>query len=366
LQIELEKLRKSYGRELPAIRDVDLAVSRGERLAVLGPSGSGKTTLLRLIAGLESPDSGVVRIGGNDMGGVPPHRRGVAMMFQNPALYPFLRVRDNLAFGLAARRVSRPTRRRRAVELASLLGIEPLLDRWPATLSGGERQRVALGRALAPRPAVLLLDEPFANLDEPLRVELRAELLCLHGQLGFTLVHVTHDQKEALALGHRLAVVREGRLVQVDTAMAVHDRPADRFVAAFVGTPMNFLDEAAFEEAGEPIPPQLESLRPPRRLVLGFRPERVALSDPGENGTLASPELILPVQVVSVEFQGESSLASTRLGSRPLLARIPPHKSLPSDRRAVAHIDLSGACWFDSRSGLRVEPDCQHSGDAIA
>ena len=241
-QIELCGVSRAYAPGIKALDSLDLTIHEGERLAVLGPSGSGKTTLLRLIAGLETPDTGTIRIGGQDMLGVPPHRRDVAMVFQNPALYPHLSVLENLAFGLKARGMGRRKRRSRAGEIAEILGLGRLMDRRPDELSGGERQRVALGRAVAREPRVLLLDEPFSNLDDPLRAALRGELLALHRRFGSTLVHVTHDQSEALSIGERLAVLHEGRLMQLDSPDKVYEKPAHRFVAAFVGSPgMNLI-----------------------------------------------------------------------------------------------------------------------------
>ena len=227
----------------PRARFARLSIPEGERVVVLGPSGSGKTTLLRLIAGLETPDAGTVSIAGRDMQRIPPHRRDVAMVFQTPALYPHLNVFDNLAFGLKARRIARAERGRRVREVADILGIGRLLNRRTWELSGGERQRVALGRAVARRPAVLLLDEPFSSLDEPLRAALRAEVVELHRRFGSTLVHVTHDQAEAMSLGQRLAVLHQGRLMQLGSPREIYERPAHRFVAAFVGNPgMNILE----------------------------------------------------------------------------------------------------------------------------
>ena len=196
------RVSKRFDRGVVALEDVALEVAPGERMVVLGPSGSGKSTLLRLIAGLESPSDGTIVVDGVDQRGVPPHRRGLAMVFQNPALYPHLSVFDNIAFGLRARGAGRDEIRRRVDEAADLLGLSRLLDRRPQALSGGERQRVAIGRAIAWRPPILLLDEPFSSLDPPLRASLREQVVSLHQRFGMTLVHVTHDQGEALLLGN--------------------------------------------------------------------------------------------------------------------------------------------------------------------
>ena len=234
-------VRKDYDG-VAALRGIDLEAAAGELLAVLGPSGSGKSTLLRVTAGLEPVTAGGVSIGGRDVTRVSPGRRNVAMVFQTYALFPHLDVAENIGFGLEAREVPRRERRGRIIEAARVVGCSDLLDRRPAELSGGERQRVALARALVRDPDVFLLDEPLSNLDAQLRAQMRTELKELQRRVGATMVYVTHDQVEALTLGDRLAVLRAGSLHQVGTPDEVFERPADRFVAGFVGTPaMNFL-----------------------------------------------------------------------------------------------------------------------------
>lgn len=221
---------------LTALNRASLEVGEGELLAVVGPSGSGKTTLLRLIAGLDQPDSGSVFIADRDQASVPAGERGVAMMFQSLALYPHLTAAGNLAFGLKLRRVGADEIRTRVEEVAARVGIADCLGRRPAELSGGQRQRVALGRALIRRPGILLLDEPFANLDAPLRRELRRELQRLHASLSLTIVLVTHDQAEAMALGQRVAVMNAGRFEQVATPAELRTRPVNNFVRSFLDT----------------------------------------------------------------------------------------------------------------------------------
>ncbi len=386
-QIELHQVSKAFAPGAPALDRIDLVIAEGERLVVLGPSGSGKTTLLRLIAGLETPDAGTIRIGGRDMAGVPPHRRDVSMVFQNPALYPHLSVFENLAFGLRARGIARAERRRRVHAVAEMLGVGRLLDRRPAGLSGGERQRVALGRAVVREPRVLLLDEPFSNLDDPLRAALRGELVELHRRFGSTVVHVTHDQGEALSIGQRLAVVHEGRIMQVDTPEGIYERPAQRFVASFVGSPgMNLVacgvvlgettlqirlpgggDAITYPRSVHPEDAVLP-LHEPVRLELGIRAESVIIS--GE--TLVDPEdprypfVVLPAIVRSVEFQGGSWLVTLQPDGQTLRARTPPRRVLREGQRVVAHLELWQASWFDPSTGRRVELHCQLSPDAIA
>ena len=219
------------------MRDVSLDIADGELLVLLGPSGSGKSTLLRLIAGLETPTSGRIALDGIDVTDVPPQARDLAMVFQSYALYPHKTVRENLMFGLRMRRVPPATIAERVHKVAAALGIEPLLERRPAQLSGGERQRVALGRAVVREPRAFLLDEPLSNLDPRLRVSTRTELALLHRRLGATMIYVTHDQEEALTLGTRIAVMRDGAIEQVGAPMDIFRQPSNTFVAEFVGTP---------------------------------------------------------------------------------------------------------------------------------
>ena len=345
-QIELCGVSRAYGPGNMALDSLDLTIHEGERLAVLGPSGSGKTTLLRLIAGLETPDTGTIRIGGQDTRGVPPHRRDVAMVFQNPALYPHLSVLENLAFGLKARGVDRGRAPNCAGEVGEMLGLGQLLDRRPEELSGGERQRVALGRAVAREPRVLLLDEPFSNLDDPLRAALRGELLALHRRFGSTLVHVTHDQGEALSIGERLAVLHRRPADAARFAEKIYDQPAHRFVATFVGSPgMNLIEvdvvrdettlristpdgknSIGFPARGSQRRPRLP-LREPRRLELGVRPERVIVS--GEE------RLILPIPGSTpglsghrppARIPGELPLITLQIDGQILLSRSSPFR----------------------------------------
>jgi ABC-type sugar transport system ATPase subunit len=373
--IELRQVTKSYRPGAgAALESVELSIQEGERVVVLGPSGSGKTTLLRLIAGLETPDTGSVWIGGRDMDRVPPHRRDVAMVFQNPALYPHLSVFDNLAFSAKARRMNRAERLKRVHEVAGMLGMERLLARRPAELSGGERQRVALGRAVVRGPRVLLLDEPFSGLDEPLRASLRDEVVELHRRFGSTLVHVTHDQDEALSMGQRLAVLHQGRLLQFGLPREIYDRPACGFVASFVGSPgMSVIPcDVVREETGIRLhlvgsdpqdawripmgtaPFQELPLNQPQLLGLGIRPEAVDLAGGSVGPT--PPEMTLPIGVVirRVEYRGGSVLASLAIGSHRLFAWLSTSLDLQEGQRAVALVDLQRCSWFDPQGGRRI------------
>ena len=275
-------------REFPdgtrALDDVSLAVKDGEFLVLVGPSGCGKSTLLRAVAGLEELDGGRVVIGAADVTGTPAGDRDVAMVFQNYALYPQMTVRDNIEFGLKSRRVSRHERGERVAQVAALLGLEALLSRRPAELSGGQLQRVAMGRAIARRPQAFLMDEPLSNLDAQLRTSMRAELRRMHERLAVTTIYVTHDQVEAMTLGQRVAVMRDGRIQQCDTPRSLYDRPCNVFVATFMGSPpMNVLEAAHSPDGirlGRYELPLADSARLPSaalaRFLVGLRPGDIA------------------------------------------------------------------------------------------
>ena len=278
--ITLEHVTKAFVGGVVAVDDISLTIDDGEFMVLVGPSGCGKSTLLRMIAGLEEITDGSIWIGDRDVTELPPPERDIAMVFQNYALYPHMSVRENLGFGLSVRHTAKVEIRRRVEEVATLLGLEQLLDRKPAHLSGGQRQRVAMGRAIIREPVAFLMDEPLSNLDAKLRVGMRASLAQLHARLSVTSIYVTHDQTEAMTLGHRVAVMRDGRIVQVDVPQRLYQSPNDLFVAAFIGSPsMNLVeavidgDEIAFGQFRVPLS---HERRPPRgvdRVVLGIRPE---------------------------------------------------------------------------------------------
>src|SRR6059036_368447 len=241
--ISLEHVTKAFAGGVVAVDDVNLTIEDGEFMVLVGPSGCGKSTLLRMIAGLEEITDGTISIGDVDVTELEPSNRDIAMVFQNYALYPHMSVRENLGFGLSVRRTPKAEIVRRVKDVATLLGLQDLLDRKPANVSGGQRQRVAMGRAIIREPKAFLMDEPLSNLDAKLRVGMRASLAQLHARLSVTSIYVTHDQTEAMTLGHRVAVMRDGRIVQVDTPQNLFRRPANLFVAAFIGSPsMNLVD----------------------------------------------------------------------------------------------------------------------------
>jgi multiple sugar transport system ATP-binding protein len=279
--IEIDAVSKVFQGDVRAVDGVTLTVADGEFLVLVGPSGCGKSTLLRMIAGLEEVTEGSIRIGGDDVTELAPRKRDVAMVFQTYALYPHMSVRQNLAYGLKVRRTPKEQIKRRVDEVAALLGLDDLLDRKPAQLSGGQRQRVAMGRAIAREPRAFLMDEPLSNLDAKLRVGMRASLQQLHTRLGVTTVYVTHDQIEAMTLGQRVAVMRDGKLLQVDEPQHLYEHPCDLFVAAFIGSPAMNLVEATVDggeiQFGQYRIPLADSRRAAvagaDRVVLGIRPE---------------------------------------------------------------------------------------------
>ncbi len=287
-EVAFENVAKTYPNGHVALRDLDLAVADGELLVIVGPSGCGKSTALRLVAGLESPSRGRIRIGERDVTDLPPRDRDVAMVFQSYALYPHKSVRENLGFALRMRKLPRPEIARRVEAVAARLELGEVLERRPAQLSGGQRQRVALGRALVREPRAFLLDEPLSNLDARLRVETRAELARLHQSLGVTMLYVTHDQEEAMTLGDRIAVLREGRLEQLAPPLEVYRRPAPAFVADVIGVPHINWFQGRVERGGARIACEGFGLEAPAGLAaegaveVGVRPQDLEAVPAGE------------------------------------------------------------------------------------
>jgi ABC-type sugar transport system ATPase subunit len=353
--VTLRRLAKRYDPERRlALEELSLEVRDGEFFVLVGPSGSGKTTALRCIAGLEEPSAGEILIGARDVTRLDPAARDVAMVFQTQALYPHLTVRRNIAFGLEVRRVSAADIARRVQQAAERLGLGTLLDRRPGELSGGERQRVALGRALVREPQVFLFDEPLASLEPALRGALRGELLELHRVLGATVVHVTHDQVEAMTMGQRIAVLEGGRLRQVGTPAELYGRPADVFVARFIGSPgMNILtgrgrgtgDEGGVVDCGPwSVPVPLE--RYEGEIYLGVRPEHVSLVAPDQG--------VGPAEVRGVEPLGPDTLVRLDAGGQPLVARVHGIPDLRAGDRVGVKLDRRQLHLFDS-AGARLQ-----------
>jgi multiple sugar transport system ATP-binding protein len=319
--IALERITKTFENGVVAVNDLDLDIADGEFAVLLGPSGCGKTTALRIVAGLEEPTAGLVRIDGEVVNHVPAKDRNIAMVFQNYALYPQMTVRQNMGFSLKLHRASKREIGERVVAAAQLLGLESLLDRKPRTLSGGQRQRVAMGRAIVRDPIAFLMDEPLSNLDAKLRIQMRAELLKLHQRLGTTTVYVTHDQIEAMTMGQRVAVMRDGAILQLDAPQRLYREPASVFVASFVGSPpMNIVEAEAsvdggllqleFGEHRLAVPAAANDAlaeRCPCRVALGFRPDDV-------ERVPADGDSAITIRADVVEMLGSDALVHFSLG----------------------------------------------------
>jgi len=390
--IALEGVTKVFPGGVTAVDDVELEIADGEFMVLVGPSGCGKSTLLRMIAGLEGVSAGSIRIGERDVTELAPRSRDIAMVFQNYALYPHMRVWDNLAFALRLRRTPKPAMREKVGSVAGVLGLKELTERKPGALSGGQRQRVAIGRAMVREPQAYLMDEPLSNLDAKLRVGMRAELARLHDRLGTTTVYVTHDQIEAMTLGDRVAVLRDGRVQQCDTPERLFDEPANLFVAAFMGTPpMNLVGAelvgGALRFAGVEVPlarnggaasgaASAASAGGP--VIAGVRPSDLLLAGPDVDPAL--PRLRVTLEVVerlgseshvifpvdAPALTGEAAVAAdeaTEEGDATLLAgdtrtrftaRIEGRRKLTPGETAEFAIDPATVHLFDPETGLAL------------
>ncbi|HUB90852.1 MAG TPA: sn-glycerol-3-phosphate ABC transporter ATP-binding protein UgpC [Dyella sp.] len=359
--VSLEQVRKVYPNGHVGVDAASFDIADGELLVLVGPSGCGKTTLLRMIAGLESISSGTLRIDGRVVNEVAPKDRDIAMVFQNYALYPHMTVAENLGFGLQLRGMPKAEIARRVSEAAQLLELAQRLDAKPAALSGGQRQRVALGRALVREPKVFLLDEPLSNLDARLRLTMRVEIARLHRRLGTTTIYVTHDQVEAMTLGERIVVLDGGRVQQIDTPMRLYEKPANLFVAGFVGSPaMNLLRGTLQRQAGwqlvmphavlplGDLPTQAAALAPwqDRAIVLGVRPEHLQPATPQASVFEAQLEVIEPV--------GNEVFLNLRFGEQAIVSRVPPQQLPASCSSLPMGLDTQRLHFFDADSGLRI------------
>jgi multiple sugar transport system ATP-binding protein len=350
----VEATRVYAGSDTPAVDALDLHIADGELVVLVGPSGSGKTTALRMLAGLEEVDDGAILIGGRDVTYVPPKRRDVAMVFQNYALYPYLTVEANMAFPLRIAKVRRKERERRVRDVAELLGLTEFLQRKPGQLSGGQRQRVAMGRAIVRQPQVFLMDEPLSNLDAKLRVQMRADIAALQSRLGVTTVYVTHDQSEAMTLGHRVAVLKDGKLQQCEPPRTLYERPANVFVAGFIGSPaMNLCEcptgvNGSVSFGGESVAlPAAAAGAGWGRIVLGLRPEALELAADG-----------LPARVEVVEEIGADAyvfcVAEVGGGEVKLVARCETRRAPARDERVHLRPRPQEAHVFDPETGERI------------
>jgi multiple sugar transport system ATP-binding protein len=356
--VKFQAIRKTFGK-VTAVDDVNLDVADGDFVVLLGPSGCGKTTLLRCLAGLEKVDGGRVLIGGRDATELPPRRRRIAMVFQSYAVFPHMTVYDNVGFGLKMQKERGAAIKERVESAAALLHIENLLDRYPAQLSGGQRQRVAVARAIATKADVLLMDEPLSNLDALLRMEMRAELKALLHQLETTTIYVTHDQVEALSMGDRIAVMNAGRIVQIDTPLAVYDHPADMFVGGFIGTPpMNFLEAEVSSNGGPPTVTVSGGSFPlaadrvgalaGRKLVLGIRAESIGVER-------APAEGLIRATLVVLEPLGSHNLLTVRLGDDLLKVSAPPDLFPEEGSDVWLRLDPGRIRWMDRETRSSVD-----------
>ncbi|WP_375598105.1 ABC transporter ATP-binding protein [Devosia sp. Naph2] len=335
-QIELVGIDKHYGN-FHALKNINLIIPKGQFVALVGPSGCGKSTLLRSLAGLESISGGTMKIAGELMNGVPPRKRDVAMVFQSYALYPHMTVEQNLTYSLRLKRVSKAEAKRAADEVATTIGLQQLMHRYPRELSGGQRQRVAMGRAIIRHPKAFLFDEPLSNLDAALRVHMRKEIRALHDRLGATSVYVTHDQIEAMTMADHVVVMRDGVIEQQGSPLELYDRPATRFVGGFIGSPaMNFISgtvaadgqSIALDLDGSGALPIGRSLEPGRKVTVGLRPEHV------EVGPAGAAQITLPVAVV----ESTGSLTYLTTGGDPEMTVVITGRS---DIRAGETVGLS-------------------------
>lgn len=359
--ITLKNLKKVYDNQVLAVSDFSMEIQDQEFIVLVGPSGCGKSTILRMIAGLEEISGGELYIGRQKMNDVPPRDRDIAMVFQNYALYPHMTAYKNMAFGLENRKLPKEQIDAKVREAARILDIEDLLDRKPKAMSGGQRQRVALGRAMVREPAVFLLDEPLSNLDAKLRTSMRSEIIKLHQRLGTTFVYVTHDQIEAMTMGDRIVVMKDGVIQQIGTPAEVYHRPANLFVAGFIGTPpMNFLPAVLEEDAagyclrlggsalsisaaGSPLPQECLARYRGCRITLGIRPDQLTLGKEG-----------LPAQVdVAEALGGETYLYLECCGIR-LTAKLPGTVTMPPGATVHIQIPPQQLHFFDQESGRNL------------
>ena len=332
--LTIEKVNKWYSADSHAVRDMDLTVENGEFMIFVGPSGCGKSTLLRMIAGLETVNGGTIRMGERVINKVPPKERDIAMVFQNYALYPTMNVYNNMAFPLKMRRWKKEDIHRRVTEVAANLGLTEYLKRRPGALSGGQRQRVALGRAMVRQPRLFLMDEPLSNLDAKLRVDMRREIVDLQRRLGITTIYVTHDQTEAMTMGTRIAVMKDGVLQQVDAPRTVYEKPANLFVAKFIGSPpMNTWEG---EHRG-------------RRCIVGIRPEYITPADASDPGALRA-------RVSGVENTGRESMVYLEAEGLPglVMAADAAFRCGPGEAVGI-RMDQEKFLFFDRETELRID-----------
>ncbi|QDZ12440.1 ABC transporter ATP-binding protein [Devosia ginsengisoli] len=349
-EIELKQVGKRYG-DVTVLSDISLEMADGEFVVLVGPSGCGKSTLLRMIAGLEDITSGQITIGGKVVNNMPAKERDIAMVFQSYALYPHMKVADNMSFSLRLAGAAKAEIRQRVAEAAEILGLENLLDRLPRELSGGQRQRVAMGRAIVRNPRAFLFDEPLSNLDAKLRVKMRGEIKRLHQRLGKTMVYVTHDQTEAMTMADKIVVLNGGHIEQAGAPLELYNNPANLFVAGFIGSPEINLFEARYEGGdsitikGGPTLPLGTALdvKAGTDIVYGVRPQHITL---GETG--------VPAKVLVVEPTGDAQEVLARVGDEDISVVVRDHALLEPDEAVKLVIDPAKVFVFDKATGLRL------------
>ena len=368
-KVVFDSVWKIYPGDVTAVRDASLTIEDGEFMVIVGPSGCGKSTTLRMVAGLEEVSKGTISIDGRIVNDMAPKDRDIAMVFQNYALYPHMTVYDNMAFGLKMRKYAKSEIDERVREAAGILSLEDYLDRKPKALSGGQRQRVAVGRAIVRKPKVFLFDEPLSNLDAKLRVQMRAEISRLHKRLGATMIYVTHDQVEAMTMGTRITLMKDGDIQQIADPLTLYQRPVNRFVAEFIGSPaMNLFagrlergdggwrfEEGSFRVDLGPLP-ELDALEErgdlgslPADVEFGIRPENLAPVATESPGTLE-------VRIELLEPLGSEIYLHGRVGERSLVARISPEHPLEVGNTVRLALDLRRIRLFDRESGLALLP----------
>jgi sn-glycerol 3-phosphate transport system ATP-binding protein len=343
--IELKGVTKRWG-ETVGVDDVSFRVEDGSFAILLGPSGCGKSTTLRMIAGLEDTSAGKLEIGGQDMTEAPPSARNLSMVFQSYALFPHLDVKENIIFGLKVRKISAEERNKRLERVAGIVGLGDVLDRKPAQLSGGQRQRVALARAIIAENPICMMDEPLSNLDAKLRHSMRIEIRALQQRLGMTVIYVTHDQSEAMSMGDKVILMRDGKIEQEGTPETLYDKPATTFAASFIGTPpMKLLDTVAADGAmvfdGEGETPILEKATANK--IVGIRPEHITLSD--DKGIAA--------ELLHADYLGSETIIDARISGQPILVRASGHIKLPKPIAARLSWRSENVHIFDAISGVR-------------
>ena len=364
--VRLENVRKVYDADVVAVEGASFDIADGEFIVLVGPSGCGKSTTLRMIAGLEEISNGSLFIDENKVNDLPPKDRDIAMVFQNYALYPHMTVRENMAFGLKLRKYDKSEIKTRVENAAEVLGITSILDRKPKQLSGGQRQRVAVGRAIVRKPKVFLFDEPLSNLDAKLRVQMRTEISKLHQRLASTMVYVTHDQVEAMTMGDRIVVMKDGVIQQIDTPLNLYDYPSNRFVAGFIGSPsMNFITgqvsqngSLRFQEKDGDVSVSLESSHADtlknyinKDIIMGIRPEAIAVSG---NAQAMHQTADVEFELDVLEPMGNEIFVYASTTQHEVVARVSPQQMPEPGEKIRMSLDMSKIHFFDHESGIAI------------